>query len=118
MKTSSAKAKGRRLQQFVAKRIASLLGITYGVDELIRSREMGQKGCDVVLIGEAKQRFPFDIEVKNCEKWSIVPWIEQTKDNTEKGRNWLLICAKNRHLPVAILDFETFIEILEGKIKI
>jgi hypothetical protein len=118
MKTSSAKAKGRRLQQSIAKQIAELLGLEYGKDQLVDSRTMGLSGKDVILIGEAKQRFPFDVEVKNQQTWSIPLWIQQSKSNTEPNREWLLVCAKNRHEPIAILDFKVFLDILQGKIKV
>jgi hypothetical protein len=117
MKTSSAKAKGRRLQQAIAKQIAELLGLEYGKDQLVDSRTMGLSGKDVILIGEAKQRFPFDVEIKNVEKWSVPQWIQQTKSNTEPNREWLLVCAKNRHEPIAILDFKVFLNLLKGNLK-
>ena len=41
---ASRKAKGRRLQQYIAERISKILNIDWGKDELIRSREMGQSG--------------------------------------------------------------------------
>jgi hypothetical protein len=117
VKTSSCKAKGRRLQQSIAKQIAELLGLEYGKDQLVDSRTMGLSGKDVILIGEAKQRFPFDVETKNSQTWSIPSWIEQAKSNTEPGREWLLVCAKNRHEPIAILDFKVLLNLLKGNLK-
>ena len=55
IKTSSAKAKGRSLQQWVCQKISDLLNIPWGKDELIASREMGQSGVDIRLIGEAQE---------------------------------------------------------------
>ena len=51
IKPSSAKAKGRSLQQWVCQKISDLLGIEWGKDELIASREMGQSGTDIRLLG-------------------------------------------------------------------
>ena len=64
MKTSSCKAKGRQLQDWVAQKISELLNIPCGKDEAICGREMGQDGVDIRLIGEARVRFPFSVECK------------------------------------------------------
>ena len=113
MKTSSAKAKGRRFQQWVAKEIANLIGCEYGKDEPIRSREMGQSGTDVVFVGEAKEKFKYDIECKNSEKWSVPQWIEQARNNNVAGRDWLLLITKNRFKPIVVMDWDAFIELFK-----
>jgi len=113
MKTSSCKAKGRRLQKIVAESVSTLLNIPCGKDELIQSREMGQSGVDVKLIGEALKRFPFSIECKNQEKWNIPAWIEQAKENTKEGTDWLLFVTKNYYDPVVILDMNIFFKIVK-----
>lgn len=122
MRTSSCKAKGRRLQGLVAQKISDVLKIPWGKDELIRSREMGQSGTDISVIGLAKELFPFSSECKNQETWSVLQWIKQAKSNTKEGSNWLLFCKKNHIDPVVIMDMEHFFSlykrllIAEGKI--
>jgi len=113
MKTSSGKAKGRRLQQLVANTVSKLLGIPWGADELIRSREMGQSGVDVVLIGKALKKFPWSIECKNAENWSMHQWIQQAKDNRKENTNWLLICGRNRTEPVVTLTLSAFMNLYQ-----
>ena len=76
---ASAKAKGRLFQQWVCRQISALLDIPWGKDELIASREMGQAGTDIRLIGEAQERFPFSVECKWQEKWAVPAWIKQAK---------------------------------------
>jgi len=115
MKVASAKNKGRLFQQWVAKRISSILDIPYGIDESIRSREGGQAGTDVVLIGEAKNLFPFCIECKRVEKFSIPAWIKQAKVNAT-GDNWLLFCKKSREKPIVIMDADAFFDIIKENI--
>jgi hypothetical protein len=110
---SSAKAKGRRLQQWVCQQISDFLGIPWGKDELIASREMGQNGVDVRLVGEAKERFPFSVECKAQETWSIPAWIKQAKANQLEGTNWLLVAKRNRMEPVVIIEAETFFQLLQ-----
>jgi hypothetical protein len=110
---ASRKAKGRRFQQEIAFRIGKLLGMDVGQDERIASREMGQSGTDIRLIGRAKELFPFSIECKNQESWGIHSWISQAKANLEKDTHWLLFCKRNRQKPVVIMDTETFFELYE-----
>jgi hypothetical protein len=117
IKVSSAKAKGRRLQQWVADKISKLLNIPVGRDEMIASREMGQSGTDVRLIGKAQELFPFSIECKYQETWSIPKWMEQAKENQKDGTAWLLFCKKNRVKPVVVMDAEEFFELYKKIFK-
>jgi hypothetical protein len=109
---SSAKAKGRNLQQWTCKKISELLNIPWGKDELIASREMGQPGTDVRLVGEAQERFPFSVECKWQESWSVLAWIKQAQENQKAGTDWLLVLKKNRVKPVVVMDGERFFELL------
>lgn len=109
---SSAKAKGRNLQQWAAAKISELTGLPWGKDELIASREGAQNGTDVRLVGEAREKFPFAVECKWCESWAIPAWIKQAKSNEEPGMDWLLIIKKNHHEPIVVLDADKFFEIL------
>ncbi len=117
IKPSSAKAKGRSLQQWVCQKISDLLGIEWGKDELIASREMGQAGTDIRLMGEAQERFRFSVECKNQERWSILNWVEQARKNQKDGTDWLLVVKKNRVDPIVIMDASRFFEILQGEGK-
>jgi hypothetical protein len=115
IKPSSAKAKGRSLQQWVCQKISELLGIPWGKDELIASREMGQAGTDIRLMGEAQERFRFSVECKNQERWSILNWVEHARKNQKDGTDWLLVVKKNRVDPIVIMDASRFFEILQGE---
>lgn len=115
---ASRKAKGRNLQKYVAKRISGITGIPYGKDEMIASREMGQAGTDIRLIGKAKKLFPFSIECKYQETWSVPVWIQQAKDNWKKGTDWLLFMRKNRHEEIVCMDAEIFFKIYEEYLKL
>jgi hypothetical protein len=119
--TASRKAKGRKLQNLIAKMISELLEIPCGKDKDIQGREMGQSGTDVKLYGKALELFPFSIECKNQETWSIPAWIRQAKENEIEETDWLLFCKRNRDVPIVILDAELFFKlykkILEGENK-
>jgi hypothetical protein len=117
MKISSAKAKGRRFQKWIAERISEAIGIDSGKDEDIESREMGQQGIDIKLYGKAKELFPFSIEAKNQEKFYLNKWIKQAKENRVLDTDWLLFIKRNRFEPLVILDAEVFFRIYEECIK-
>ena len=117
MKTASAKSKGRMLQQLVANKIGEILNMPVGCNECIASREGGQSGTDVRLIGEAKKNFPYSIECKRQEAWSVHGWIEQAKKNQEEGTDWLLVCKRNRSNPVVIMDMDAFFKLYEKVLK-
>ncbi len=112
IKTSSAKGKGRLLQQNIAKRISMLIEKPWGPDEQIASREGAQSGTDIRLVGEAKEQFPWSVECKRQEKFAIHKWIKQAKQNQEPGTDWLLIARRNREDAVVILDVDVFFDIL------
>lgn len=109
---SSAKAKGRSFQQWVCQQISDLLDIPWGADELIASREMGQSGTDVRLIGEAAKRFPYAIECKWQETWSLPAWIKQAKSNQKKGTDWLLFAKRSRESPIVVMEADHFFKLL------
>jgi len=119
IKTSSAKAKGRNLQKWVAEKISNLLNIDYGYEDekLIQPRIMGQSGTDIVLRGEAFDKFKYDVECKAQENWGVHAAIKQAKNNQREDRQWLLIMKRNREHPVVILDADHFFNILEKGMK-
>ena len=59
MKTQSAKAKGRKLQQWVRDQIIEQLEVH---PEDIESRSMGAGGEDLIMARAARQKFPFSVE--------------------------------------------------------
>ena len=62
MKPQSAKAKGRKLQQWVRDQLIEHRGVH---PEDIESRSMGAGGEDLIMARDARQKFPFSIECKN-----------------------------------------------------
>lgn len=74
---------------------------------------MGQAGSDIRLDREAAELFPFAVECKYQETWSVPNWIRQARKNTPEGMNWLLFMKRNRFRPVVVLDARVFFDILE-----
>ena len=68
MKTQSAKAKGRRLQQWVREQLIEELKVH---PEDVESRSMGAGGEDLIMARAAREKFPYSIECKNQEKVNI-----------------------------------------------
>jgi len=113
MKTSSKKQKGRILQQWLVKKLSTILDIPVEKDGDIESRPMGQSGCDIILRGKAKDLFPFAVEAKNQETFKLKPFMEQAIDNQKKFNYpyWLLLYKKNFMKPIVIMDAEDFLNI-------
>lgn len=110
---ASRKAKGRRLQQWVAKKISEITGFECGTDCEIESRPMGQNGPDIRLEKKVLEIFPYSIECKSQESWAVSSWIEQAKTNLYPNTNWFLVMKKNQQKPYVLLEAEVFFNILK-----
>lgn len=119
IKISSAKGKGRNLQQWLCEEISKLTGIPYtpGDDQsLIASRPMGQHGLDVILRGEALKAFPYSVECKSSEQLELVETIEQAKANEYKGTHWLILHKRKAIAkPIVIMEWNTFKGVLRER---
>jgi hypothetical protein len=109
---ASRKAKARELQKLVAQKISDLTGIKCGKDELIESREMGQAGTDIKLIGEAKIKFPFAVECKRQEKFNLHEAVKQAKANQDKGTDWLVVSRRSNENAIVSMDLDAFFRLL------
>ena len=81
IKTQSAKAKGRKLQQWVRDLLIEKLDVH---PEDIESRSMGAGGEDLIMARAAREKFPFSIECKNVEKLNVWEAYKQAKENAGK----------------------------------
>lgn len=116
MKTSSAKGKGRRLQQYVAQSIRD----QFGLDELdVRSTSMGDTGADVKLSSAALAKFPYAVECKNVEKINLWAAWEQAGKHVQgldrDGIQPLLVIKRNHSGVLAVISFEHLIKLLGGR---
>lgn len=116
IKPSSAKDKGRRLQQMVCAKISDLIGLPWGQDQPIESRPMGQSGTDVRLDSEAIKLFPFSVECKWQENWSVPSWIEQAQANQIPGTHWMVVAKRRNKDPVVIISLDVFFKLLSNKL--
>lgn len=111
--TQSAKSKGRLLQQWVCRRISKITGYEFGKDCPIESRPMGQSGTDVRMESQVIKSFPFSVECKSQESWSVHQWILQAQLNCIPDTDWLLVCKSNRNKPIVIIDADVFFSLVE-----
>ena len=106
MKTSSAKAKGRRLQQKFMQLLIEKLDID---PEDIESRSMGAGGEDLIMSKAARTKFPFSVECKNQERMNI--WSAWEQANGNRGiYDPLGVTKKNGVDPLVVLDAKVFME--------
>ena len=104
----TAKAKGRRLQNAVVKKLLLLLPGVQPDD--IQSRSMGSNGEDIILSPYARSKFPYSVECKNQEKLNLWKAWEQTQGNADEYQP-LLIVGKNNTKPLAVVDLDHFFEL-------
>ena len=107
MKTQSAKAKGRKLQQWMRNLLIEKLEVH---PEDIESRSMGAGGEDLIMARAARQKFPYSIECKNVEKLNVWEAYKQAEENS-KDYEPVVVMKKNNHKTLVVLDAEHFVKI-------
>jgi hypothetical protein len=105
MKTSSAKAKGRKLQQWFAQVMVNTLNLH---EEDLESRPMGSQGEDIIMGRESREKFKYSIECKNQEAVNVWKAYEQASTNC-KGYEPLVVIKRNRSKPLVLVDAEHFV---------
>jgi hypothetical protein len=111
MKVQSAKAKGRRLQQWVRDKLIEMLEVH---PEDIESRSMGAGGEDLIMARAARQKFPHSIECKNVEKLNIWDAYEQASANRGDYEP-IVVIKKNGKKPLVVVDAEYYIQLFGDK---
>lgn len=109
MKTSSAKAKGRRLQKYLVDKLIEVLEID---PEDLESRPMGSQGEDIILSQKARKAFPFSPECKNQERLNVWGAFEQAESNCGKYEP-LLVFSKNRSPVYAMIKLDCLLNLLK-----
>ena len=109
MKTQSAKAKGRRLQQWFRDLLIEKLDIH---PEDIESRSMGAGGEDLIMARAAREKFQYSIECKNQESVNLWKSYEQAQENS-KDYEPVVILKRNNTKPLVLVDAEYFVKLHE-----
>ena len=110
MKTQSAKAKGRRLQQWFRDLLIEKLDIH---PEDIESRSMGAGGEDLIMARAARESFPYSIECKNQEKVNLWEAYNQACDNSGSYEP-IVVLKRNNQKPLVLIDAEYFMVLHNG----
>lgn len=110
MKTSSSKAKGRRLQNWVRDQLLALFPNLKGH---ITCATMGETGADIKLSPTAYKIIPYEIECKNKET-GFTAVYDAYKQASQHGTALPLVVIKQNHeKPLVILDATDFFKDLE-----
>ena len=112
MKTQSAKAKGRRLQQWIRDLLIEKLEVH---PEDIESRSMGAGGEDLIMARAAREKFPFSIECKNVEKLNVWEAYEQAQENSGDYEP-IVVLKRNNTKPLVLIDADYFVRLHNDKL--
>ena len=109
MKTSSAKQKGRKLQQWMRDLLIEKLGVH---PEDIESRGMGSQGEDLIMARAAREKFPLSIECKNQESVNVWKSYEQAAENSGEYEP-VVVIKRNQSKPLVVIDAEYFVSMFK-----
>lgn len=109
MKAKSAKAKGKKLQNFVVEELRKAYPELE--DDDIKSQIMGVSGEDIVLSPLAKRLIGLSFECKNQERLNLWDSLSQAENNCEE-RVPVLVFKRNRSKTYAAIPFEFLIKLL------
>ena len=107
----SAKAKGRRLQNAV--RDALRIAFPALHEDDVKSQTMGMTGEDIVLSPAARDHIPYSFECKNKERLDFWASLKQAASNCN-DHSPVLIVKRNGTKTYAVLEFDKFIQLIEG----
>lgn len=111
-KTSTRKAKGRRMQQYVRDCFRQIFKEQLEPED-IESRPMGNSGADIILTPAARKLIPFDMEVKNSEKINIWSATKQAENNkTKPERIPAVVFSRNHAKTYIVMEFESFLDLI------
>ena len=113
MKTSSGKAKGRRLQNKVRDVLLEHFSEELEPDD-IRTAIMGETGEDIKLSPAARKLIPYSFECKNQEKLNIWSSLEQAEENSGDYPP-VLIFKRNRSKTYVTVELEEFMKLIDDK---
>lgn len=107
---ASKKAKARTLQNYVAEQL--LIAFPEFTSDDICGVPLGLNGEDIKLSQAAKNKIPYSIECKNCEKLSIWSALKQADINAGPLEP-VLVFKRNRSKTYAVIEFSAFIKLIK-----
>jgi len=110
LKPQSAKAKGRKLQQYVRDEILAHFDELESDD--VRSTSMGASGEDVQLSPKARNLLPWAIEAKARAKINACRFYDQAAEHAEGRYQPVVVMRENHGKSLAIVDFQYLLHIM------
>jgi hypothetical protein len=110
IKPSSAKAKGRKHQQWVRDKIYEAFPSLEDGD--VRSTSMGAGGEDLQLSPAARRVFPYSVECKAFKSFAVYKVMDQAAENAPAGSEPIAIIKGDRRKPLAVIDAEHFFQLV------
>jgi hypothetical protein len=110
MLTSSAKAKGRKLQQYVRDKLLEIFPELSDRDVI--STPMGVAGEDIWLSEKANSLFPYSVEAKNQEGLNIWDALNKTEQSNRREAG-ILVFKRNKSKVYCAMDFDKFLELIK-----
>lgn len=104
-----ARAKGKLFQKEIANVIAERIGVP---PEEFYSSCAGLTGPDATASREARRRFPFALEEKNCKQVNLASWLAEAEANAEgAGLPFALVFKLHgRRRNYIVLELEEFLK--------
>ena len=112
MKPSSAKGKGRRLQNYLRDKLYEYFPSLRMGD--IKTAVMGESGEDIILSPAARDLIPFSFECKNQERLNIWESLSQSEENCKENIP-AVVFKRNRTKTYITLELVEFIKIIVEK---
>lgn len=107
IRPASAKAKGRRFQQWIRTQLIERFGLS---PSDIQSQPMGSQGEDIVMGDQSRAKCPYSIEAKHRQSYKgLYDAYNQAVENTIAGVEPLFIVRTNRESPLVVMSFEHWV---------
>lgn len=114
MKTSSAKQKGRKLQQLVRERILESFPVLQDGD--VKSTSMGAQGEDVQLSPYARTVLPISVEAKARRSIAVGRWYEQAQEHAiGTALNPVVVMKEDRKDPLVLISLSFFMAMMKDR---
>lgn len=105
MKAKSAKAKGARLENWVASELRSS-----GADK--DAKRMPGSGAFQFFKGDIYTKLPYSFECKNQETAKVWDWYEQARRDASGLEKPIVIFSRNHSQPMALLSAKDLIDLI------
>ena len=110
MKQRSRRAKGKKLQRILQKKLLKAFPHLHTID--IRVAKTGENGEDLKLSRIARRLIPFQFEAKSQQKFKV---LYSFYDQACKHGNYepVLVVKQNSRRSLAVIDLDQFVDLIK-----